>query len=141
MPGFALSRACAEIFPREAKPTTIGLVLLNHGIFSFGATAKESYERMIELVDLAERYLQKQNAWQITYQPSTPPPQQLRVEIATLRNEIAAAAGKPMILSLYNEAKFLNFAQRKDLVVMVTQRQATPHHVVRTKTLSQRQRC
>jgi rhamnose utilization protein RhaD (predicted bifunctional aldolase and dehydrogenase)/NAD(P)-dependent dehydrogenase (short-subunit alcohol dehydrogenase family) len=133
MPGFALSRACAEIFPREAKPNTVGLVLLNHGIFSFGATAKESYERMIELVDLAELYLEKQNAWQITYQPSTPPPQQLRVEIATLRNEIAAAAGKPMILSLYNEAKFLTFAQRKDLEVIATQGPATPDHVIRTK--------
>src|SRR5260370_2154803 len=135
MPGFALSRACAEIFPREAKPNTIGLVLLNHGIFSFGATAKESYERMIELVDLAERYLQKQNAWQITYQPSTPPPQQLRVEIATLRNEIAAAAGKPMSLSWYNEAKFLTFAQRNDLAPMPTQDPPPPPHHLRPTTV------
>jgi len=47
MPGFALSRACAEIFPKLITPNTIGLVLLKHGIFSFGATAKESYDRMI----------------------------------------------------------------------------------------------
>ena len=33
------------------------MVLLKHGIFSFGANARQSYERMIELVDLAERYL------------------------------------------------------------------------------------
>ena len=54
MPGFALSRTCAEIFPKAATQNTIGMVLLNHGIFSFGATARESYERMIELVVLAE---------------------------------------------------------------------------------------
>ena len=40
MPGFDLSRLCAEIFPREATDETIGMVLMNHGIFSFGDTAK-----------------------------------------------------------------------------------------------------
>ncbi len=51
MPGFDLARLCAELFPKHADKNTIGMVLLNHGIFSFGATARESYERMIRLVD------------------------------------------------------------------------------------------
>ena len=42
MPGFELARLCAERFPAEAGPNTIGMVLMNHGMFSFGATAKES---------------------------------------------------------------------------------------------------
>src|SRR5712691_11698977 len=50
MPGFELARVCARQFAREAKRGTIGMVLMNHGIFSFGATARESYERMIALV-------------------------------------------------------------------------------------------
>ena len=54
MPGFDLARSVAQIFPREANARTKGMVLLNHGIFSFGETARESYERMIELVDAAE---------------------------------------------------------------------------------------
>ena len=58
MPGFDLARLCARIFPRQAGPQTIGMVLMNHGIFSFGETARESYERMIHLVDLAKRYLE-----------------------------------------------------------------------------------
>ncbi len=66
MPGFALSRVCAETFPKQVTSKTIGMVLLKHGIFSFGATAKESYERMIELVDLTESYLQKQHCYQIS---------------------------------------------------------------------------
>ena len=65
MPGFDLARLCAERFPAEAGPNTIGMVLLNHGIFSFGATARESYERMIELVGRAEAYLLHQRAWSI----------------------------------------------------------------------------
>src|SRR5437763_17116884 len=43
MPGFELARACAQKIEAEMKPSTIGLVLLKHGVFSFGGTAKESY--------------------------------------------------------------------------------------------------
>src|SRR3954464_12770920 len=57
MPGFDLARLCAERFAAEARPGTIGMVLMNHGVFSFGDTAKASYERMIDLVSRAERFL------------------------------------------------------------------------------------
>ena len=62
MPGFKLARLCAEIFPREATPRTIGLVLEHHGLFTWGETAKSAYELMIELVTLAEEYLAKHGA-------------------------------------------------------------------------------
>jgi rhamnose utilization protein RhaD (predicted bifunctional aldolase and dehydrogenase) len=52
MPGFALSIRAAQIY--EAQPQVEGLILLHHGIFTFGRTARESYERMIALVNLAE---------------------------------------------------------------------------------------
>jgi rhamnose utilization protein RhaD (predicted bifunctional aldolase and dehydrogenase)/NAD(P)-dependent dehydrogenase (short-subunit alcohol dehydrogenase family) len=52
MPGFLLAKAAAEVF--EADPAVEGLVLLKHGIFTFGDTARESYERMIAAVDVAE---------------------------------------------------------------------------------------
>jgi rhamnose utilization protein RhaD (predicted bifunctional aldolase and dehydrogenase)/NAD(P)-dependent dehydrogenase (short-subunit alcohol dehydrogenase family) len=58
MPGFDLARLCARLYPEQAGPQTIGMVLINHGIFSFGETARESYERMIQLVTLAEEYLE-----------------------------------------------------------------------------------
>ena len=40
-------------------PSVEGLVLVKHGIFSFGADARQAYERMIELVSLAEERLAK----------------------------------------------------------------------------------
>src|SRR5436305_3785161 len=49
MPGFDLARLCARLFPAAAGPRTIGMVLLQHGIFSFGDSARESYERVIAL--------------------------------------------------------------------------------------------
>ena len=36
-----------------------GLILLKHGIFTFGADAREAYERMIEMVTLAEERLKR----------------------------------------------------------------------------------
>jgi rhamnose utilization protein RhaD (predicted bifunctional aldolase and dehydrogenase) len=52
MPGFALAKKAKEVFEQDAGVE--GLILLKHGIFSFGDTAQESYERMIEMVSLAE---------------------------------------------------------------------------------------
>ncbi len=55
MPGFALARKAAELF--EEQPDCEGMILLNHGVFSFGETAQESYERTIRLATLAEAHL------------------------------------------------------------------------------------
>src|SRR6201989_3142162 len=57
MPGFGLAKACAEV--GKANPDVEGFILLNHGIFSMGATAEEAYGRMIDLVSLAEQRLAK----------------------------------------------------------------------------------
>src|ERR1043166_775915 len=55
MPGFALAKKSAEVF--GAAPAVEGLILLKHGIFTFGENAREAYERMIEMVSLAEARL------------------------------------------------------------------------------------
>src|SRR5580765_7227630 len=62
MAGFDLAAYCAREFPKQAGKNTIGMVLLSHGIFSFGKDARESYERMVELVSLAEDYLKRKAA-------------------------------------------------------------------------------
>ena len=53
----ALARKAAETF--DARATVEGLILLKHGIFTFGADARESYERMIEMVTRAEERLSR----------------------------------------------------------------------------------
>src|SRR5437868_7311674 len=57
MPGFGLAKAAAQVF--DADPSVEGLILVKHGIFSFGADAREAYQRMIALVTLAEQRLAK----------------------------------------------------------------------------------
>src|SRR5947207_7266839 len=57
MPGFALAKAAGDAFERD--PKVEGLILHRHGIFTFGADARESYERMIEHVTRAEERLKR----------------------------------------------------------------------------------
>ncbi len=133
MPGFKLAHLCAELFPHQATMKTVGMILLKHGIFTFGETAKESYERMIDLVSRAEQYLQRKNAWQIaSYPPASPKP--IARELAALRHDLSAAAGAPMIVSAHDDPESLYFIQQPDLEGR-TQGPLTPDHVLFTKRL------
>jgi rhamnose utilization protein RhaD (predicted bifunctional aldolase and dehydrogenase)/NAD(P)-dependent dehydrogenase (short-subunit alcohol dehydrogenase family) len=129
MPGFDLARLCAEMFPKEATRETVGMVLMNHGIFSFGETARDSYERMIELVTTAEDYLKGQGAWEI--KEANAGARVGGIEMAKLRKEISTVAGNPMILI----SKPSGFARREDVGKISQQGPATPDHVIRTKRL------
>ncbi len=134
MPGFKLARLCAEVFPKQAGSQTVGMVLLKHGIFTFGATAQESYERMIELVSVAEAYLQEKHAWQIVL-PEIVLPAFARNEVATLRKQLSDVAGNPMILSTQRDAQSMTFVRRDDLAKISQQGPATPDHVIRSKRI------
>ena len=59
MPGFKLARKVFEITQKVDWQQYEGMILLNHGIISFGTEAYESYERMIKAVTLAEKFLKK----------------------------------------------------------------------------------
>ncbi len=135
MPGFKLARLCAELFPQKATGKTIGLVLMNHGLFTFGDTAKVAYERMIELVTLAEAYLAKNKAWELKSPAPASPPRPARLEIAALRKEISSAMGGPAILAVQGTAAGHAFARRPDVATISQQGPATPDHVIRTKRI------
>src|SRR6266699_203425 len=132
MPGFDLAQFCAKEFKRQGSPETIGMVLLNHGIFSFGETARESYERMIELVTLAEKYLDSKRAWSV-------PPNRFtvgRVDAnaqASLRRKLSDTAGTPLILKTVMSERTLGFAQHPEIARISQQGPATPDHVIRTR--------
>src|ERR1700746_272104 len=67
MPGFLLAKKAAEVL--ETDPGVEGLVLLKHGVFSFGDTAREAYERMIAAVSLAEERVARHRVTVFTAAP------------------------------------------------------------------------
>ncbi len=135
MPGFDLARECARRFQSEAGPRTIGMVLLNHGIFSFGETARESYERMIALVQRAEDYLSEHDAWHLDFTPSAAVAGPLRLERAELRCTASRIAGAPMIMGSHEDDRCRHFLTHPRLETISQQGPATPDHVIRTKPL------
>ncbi|MDO9063872.1 MAG: class II aldolase/adducin family protein [Sulfuricella sp.] len=141
--GFELAKACHDAFSRNATASTIGMVLMHHGIFAFGANARESYERMIALVTRAEDYLKSRNAWDIPlrFPAATPIPTFPReggrrndmLAIAAQRRDISRAAGFPLVMTLSSDLMSMAFARRPDLESLSQRGPATPQHAVFTK--------
>lgn len=134
MPGFDLAMVCAREFAKHAGPKTIGMVLLSHGVFSFGADARESYERMIKLVTMAEQYLGKHKAWQPVIGAAKTSAFE-RAAVAQLRRDVSGCAGVPMIARVNDTPRCLGFAQRPDVATISQRGPATPDHVIRTKLI------
>ena len=134
MPGFKLAALCADLYPQRQGAATIGMLLMNHGIFTWAQTARESYERMIDMVSLAERYvdMQVRGRSRAAEQPQSSASSQ---EVAALRRELSEVAGVPMILQVDDGPDALAFANRADVSVISQQGPATPDHVIRTKRL------
>ena len=132
IPGFDLAQFCAKEFRARGTKDTVGMVLLNHGIFSFGETARESYERMIELVTLAEKYLDSKRAWSVSTNHFTAAAVDANSQ-ATLRRKLSDTAGVPLILKTASTERMLGFAQHPEIARISQQGPATPDHVIRTK--------
>jgi len=135
MPGFDLAKEVGRLFSKMASDKTEGMVLLNHGIFSFGNTARESYERMIDLVNAAEKYLISQNAWDNEKPLKNVKPKKIRSDISELRQKISLVAGNPVLLNLTNSQCGTSFSKRGDVEKIATQGPLTPDHVIRTKRI------
>ena len=132
MAGFDLASYCAREFPKQAKKGTVGMVLLSHGVFSFAEDARESYELMIELVSMAEKYLAARKAWSLGPPPATASGF-AREDAARLRRDVSHAAGFPLVCLCNDTPRFLGFARHPEVQRLAQGSPATPDHVIRTK--------
>ena len=134
-PGFDLAIKACEIY--AANPDVEGLILLNHGIFSFGDTAKESYERMIDLVDVAEQYLSKHGRKRIFPQSKLPTrPASTAEVLPIIRGLLAQAtseASKTVILDFRSNENILDFVNGTELERYSQMGVLTPDHIIRLK--------
>jgi rhamnose utilization protein RhaD (predicted bifunctional aldolase and dehydrogenase)/NAD(P)-dependent dehydrogenase (short-subunit alcohol dehydrogenase family) len=132
MPGFALARLCARVLSEQLTAGTVGMILVSHGIFTFGVSARESYDRMIELVTLAEEYLVAHGAGSLPTAGSAPEPID-RALRSRLRREISDVAGAPVIVSSTRTPRVAAFVGRDDCADIASRGPMTPDHVIRTK--------
>ena len=127
MPGFVLAKKVAQMTEGIDWTTLQGMVLMNHGIFSFADDARESYTRMIDLVTEAEQALG------VVPSPTTSQSGASALELATIRYEVSRAANRPMLAAFSGSSQSHFFSKRDDVVSIATRGPLTPDHVIRTK--------
>lgn len=133
MPGFALAKLAAEV--QERSPGCEGLLLLQHGLFTFGASARESYERHVAAVTLAEEAIAARRRARPPAPPSPPRPELRRrwPAIAPILRGLLGAEGRRYLLHLRESPAIRAFVDRDDLADRSGRGPITPDHVIRTK--------
>lgn len=134
MPGFALARAVVELWRAHATDLTNVIVLMNHGVFTWGDTAKDAYDHMIEVVRRAEQFLIDRGAYEWPYSSSDPLVDRVLLQ-ADLRKRISNAAGAPMLLTYYPSSKGFGLMKLEHAAELATRGPLTPDHVIRTKRI------
>ena len=135
MPGFGLAKKAIEVFERS-RPSD-GLVLGKHGIVTFGESAREAYERMIEMVTLAEDFIARNT------KPRTIATMALQPEpIAAIAPIVRGAcsqkedriegAWRRLVLDFRGGAEIVS-ALQSDLSRLSQGGVVTPDHTIRTK--------
>jgi rhamnose utilization protein RhaD (predicted bifunctional aldolase and dehydrogenase) len=119
MPGFILAQKIYEMTQDFDWESCEGIILHNHGIFTFDDDAKRSYDKMIESVSLAEDFL-AENA-------------------LILLDEVEAKSFDVDDLDLekfrhINQTPLaVHYASQENLRQAVTRGVLTPEHIIRTK--------
>jgi rhamnose utilization protein RhaD (predicted bifunctional aldolase and dehydrogenase)/NAD(P)-dependent dehydrogenase (short-subunit alcohol dehydrogenase family) len=137
MPGFALAKMAADVY--DAKPDVEGLVLHKHGIFTFGDSARDAYERMIALVTLAEERLQRnRKAVFVTAQlPQAIAPVTVVAPIlrgaCSRKDAKIEGAWRRLIVDFRTGPEIMNFVGGADLARYSQAGVVTPDHTIRTK--------
>jgi rhamnose utilization protein RhaD (predicted bifunctional aldolase and dehydrogenase)/NAD(P)-dependent dehydrogenase (short-subunit alcohol dehydrogenase family) len=137
MPGFGLAKAAADVF--DADPSVEGLILVKHGIFSFGADARQAYERMIALVTLAEERLARQR--KPTFVSAKLPARPARIaDVAPIIRGACSlpdgkidGAWKRFILDLRGNDAVMNFVNGAEVERYGQAGVVTPDHNIRIK--------
>jgi rhamnose utilization protein RhaD (predicted bifunctional aldolase and dehydrogenase)/NAD(P)-dependent dehydrogenase (short-subunit alcohol dehydrogenase family) len=136
MPGFVLARKVYEMTKNLDWKKCEGIVLLNHGLFTFADDAKTSYEEHIRLVTKAESYIKKQK---ITLAKIGDGPRlkngdrHYLIELARLRQAVSNVQGAAVVAQFKTDAQSVGFASLKNVSAIATRGTLTPDHVIRTK--------
>ena len=133
MPGYDLSIAGDAVF-REAGPGCEGLWLENHGLFTFGESARESYDRLVAFVTLAEEELARGGATLPPPEPGDRPPDpelERRLRSALAREGSPFASG--MASDFRSSPSIRAHVGRSGLEEIAGRGTVTPDHVIRIK--------
>jgi rhamnose utilization protein RhaD (predicted bifunctional aldolase and dehydrogenase) len=127
MPGFILAHEIFKMTRDFDWDACEGIILHNHGIFTFDDDAKRSYDKMIEAISTAEEFLFT-NA-HLTFDKIEP----TAFDIDSLKELVEKEKGCEIFMKVNQTPLALHYASQEHLYMKATRGVLTPEHIIRTK--------
>jgi len=132
MPGFQLAREIFQMTRDINWEQVEGMILLNHGVFTFGNDATTSYMRMIQIVTVAEDYLEKRASVET---PDNVTPGEDLLDLAALRRAVSEEREGAVIARMDAGPIAVHFASMLNVEELASRGPLTPDHVTWTKRI------
>ncbi len=127
MPGFVLAKVIGEMTQGVDWESLEGIILHNHGLFTFDNDAKKSYDKMIESVARAEEYL-KENTQVVPMVYD----QEVDYDLENIQKLLSTIKGYEVVVKLNHSPLARFFASQGDRS-LYRKGVLTPEHIIRTK--------
>ncbi len=131
MPGFKLAKKINEIYSKN--PSINCLILMNHGIFTFGNNAKEAYDFMIKYVSQAERAIRKLKVKKIKQIKSFSTKFDVHEIAPIIRGLLSKNKDQKFVINYRSNKHLKYFINGKNVRFYSSKGTATPDHVIRVK--------
>lgn len=141
MSGLPLAKKVVAQYEKDTKIEAI--VILNHGIFSFGEDAETSYARMIKYVNRAEAFVQEGIRGKVLMTPRVDitPGKEIPVSVARVAQSVRGACAhrandgslRRFYVATRNTSDLVKASLSKEAGKLCSSGVLTPDHVIRTK--------
>ena len=128
MPGFVLAHKIYETTKNLDWSSIDGIILHNHGIFTFDNEAKNSYGKMIDAVCRAEEYLDENAVINIEHKYM-----HSDCNIAKIIKVMSEKKGYDVSISINQSPLAAFYASQENLQEFASRGVLTPEHIIRTK--------
>ncbi|MEA3289555.1 MAG: class II aldolase/adducin family protein [Campylobacterota bacterium] len=128
MPGFILAKTIYEMTKDIDWSKCEGIILHNHGIFTYDDDAKTSYDKMIDAVTLSENFLKENAQLQIGKNIKS-----ITFDTDKLKQIISDEKGFEVSVNINQTPLALHYSSQNNLQEFATRGVLTPEHIIRTK--------
>ncbi|MBF0188358.1 MAG: bifunctional aldolase/short-chain dehydrogenase [Magnetococcales bacterium] len=139
-PGFSLARAVAQAY--DNAPESRGMVLMHHGLITWGKSAEKSYEQTVALVSRAIEHIENLTKTSLIQNRETSEArseERYRALAPALRGALALPSESPdrpkerFILLPMTDAETLEFIHTDEAKALLTAAPLTSDHIIRTR--------
>ena len=141
--GIECAKACLEAVRNRAQAA--GIVIMHHGLVTWGETAEEAYKATVKLVSLAETYLAGKKVRKLTLKKGAPSAAEARVRyektVPLLRGLLSPLSGNPdaphsrVVVKLLVDEKILELFNSKEAAAVAATTPLTPDYLIRVRRL------